>query len=68
MIESQYSTFENLPVMLNMKHIAEVLGISPAAAYKLAHSDGFPSIKVGVRLIVPRDKFLDWIEKSVSEK
>ena len=47
--------------------VAKVLGISRAGAYELAHSRDFPSMKVGGRIIIPKDKFLLWIEKQCGE-
>ncbi len=30
--------------------------------------DDFPTIKVGTRLLVPRDKFINWIDCQISNK
>ena len=49
--------------MLNTETVKNVLGISISSAYELMHEKDFPSIKIGNRLIVPKDKFRDWIEK-----
>ena len=38
-------------------------GISRAAAYELVRSKGFPRMKIGTRILVPRDKFLAWIDE-----
>ena len=35
-----------LPLMLSVAEVAAVLGISRAGAYELAHSDGFPALKI----------------------
>ena len=53
--------------MLSVPDIARVLGISRAGAYELAHSREFPSMKVGSRIIFPKEKFLLWIEKQCGE-
>ena len=58
-----YKSYEELPLMLTVPDVALVLGISRAGAYELAHSEGFPVLKVGSRIVIPRDKFLLWIEK-----
>jgi len=57
-----YKNFDELPLMLSVIQVAEVLGISKTSAYELVHSDGFPSITIGKRLIVPKDKFIEWIK------
>ena len=48
--------------MLSVPEVAAVLGISRAGAYELARSKGFPSLSIGSRIVVPKDKFIAWIE------
>ena len=55
------------PLNAIVPDVAKVLGISRAGAYELAHSRDFPSMKVGSRIIIPKDKFLLWIEKQCGE-
>lgn len=62
MKESKYKSYEELPLMLSAPEVAEVLGISRAGAYDLVHSDGFPHLKLGNRILVPKDKFIQWID------
>ena len=64
---SSYKTYDDLPLMLSVPDVAKILGISRAGAYELAHSKEFPSMTIGSRIIVPRDKFLLWIEKQCGE-
>lgn len=59
MKHSPYTSYDELPLMLSVAEVAAVLGISRAGAYELAHSDGFPALKIGSRIVVPKDKFLD---------
>lgn len=56
-------TYEQLPLMLCADQIAALLGISRANAYNLMHQDDFPSIHIGKRLIVPREKLIAWIDR-----
>lgn len=67
MNKSSYKTYDDLPLMLSVPDIARVLGISRAGAYELAHSREFPSMKVGSRIIIPKEKFLLWVEKQCGE-
>ena len=60
---SKYKNFEDLPLMLSVPEVGEVLGISRAAAYELVRSKGFPSMRIGTRILVPMDKFLAWIDE-----
>ena len=48
--------------MLSVPEVAKVLGISRAGAYELVRSDSFPKIRIGNRIVVPRDKFIAWID------
>lgn len=57
-------TFENLPNVLNAEQLARELGISRAGAYQLLHSEGFPTLRIGKRMLVPRDKLAEWIDKN----
>ena len=66
MKESIYKSYDELPLMLNAETVKNVLGISISSAYELMHEKDFPSIKIGNRLIVPKDKFRDWIDKKSS--
>ena len=62
MKESIYKNYDELPLFLNAKILAEVLGIAPSSAYELMHEKGFPVLKVGNRLLVEKSKFKEWIE------
>ncbi len=55
--------FLELPLTLTVEEVAKVLGISRAGAYSLVHREDFPAVKVGRRLIIPRDQFWSWVEK-----
>ena len=62
-----YTSMEELPVTLNAQEVAAVLGISRANAYCLMHSRGFPTLQIGKRMVVPKDKLIDWIDQKTSE-
>lgn len=62
MKKSTYTTYDELPLFLNADLVAQVLGISISSAYELMHEKDFPVIKIGSRLVVPRDKFIAWVE------
>ena len=64
MKESIYKNYEELPRFLNAKTLAEVLGVAPSSAYELMHEKGFPTLKVGNRLLVEKTKFKEWIERN----
>ena len=41
---------------------ARVLGISPSSGYELMHPPDFPVLRVGSRMVVPKEKFIQWAE------
>ena len=68
MKNERYSSYEELPLMLSAKEASAVLGISLAKTYELTKSRGFPVIKVGKRVLIPRDKLIDWIDQASGNK
>ena len=63
MKESNYKSYDELPLFLNAATVAKVLGIAPSSSYELMHEKGFPSLRIGSRLIVPKEKFRAWVEE-----
>ena len=67
MLQSSYQSFEQLPVILNMKNVAAVLGISESGAYDLYKTEGFPAFRVGNRILIQRDKLIERIEQQAAQ-
>lgn len=65
MRSTKFKRYEDLPLTLTAPEVGEVLGISRAAAYELVRSKGFPSMRIGTRILVPKDKFVAWINEQV---
>ncbi|WP_204791466.1 helix-turn-helix domain-containing protein [Oscillibacter sp. CU971] len=63
---SQFKDYSELPLFLNAELVAKVLGVSPSSGYELMHKPGFPVLKVGNRMIVPKEKFIQWVEQNTS--
>ncbi len=59
---TSYTSFEQLPLTLCADDVAQVLSISRANAYTLMHSHGFPTIKIGKRMVVAKDKLIAWMK------
>ena len=51
------NNYENLPAVLNANQLAAALGIS-------RNTGTFPTLRIGKRLLVPKDKLIDWIEQN----
>ncbi len=53
---SVYKSYDDLPLFLNAKMVAQVLGVSISTAYELLNDPGFPTLRVGSRMVVPKEK------------
>ena len=60
MQESGFKSYDELPLFLNAKTVAKVLGVSPSSGYELMHEPSFPVLRVGNRLVVPKEQFIQW--------
>ena len=63
MREKKFRSYGDLPLTLTVPEIGGVLGLSRAKAYDLARSEGFPNMRIGTRILVPRDKLIRWIDE-----
>ena len=43
--------------------VSQVLGVSPSSGYELMHEPGFPVLKVGSRMVVPKEQFIRWVQE-----
>ena len=62
MQDSPFTNYEQLPLFLNANTVAQVLGVSISTAYELLNGPGFPTLRVGSRMVVPKEKFIQWAE------
>ena len=67
MKQSMYKSYDELPLFLNAETAAKLLGISISSMYELMHEKGFPVLKIGTRLVVPREKLRSWVEQNVGK-
>jgi predicted DNA-binding transcriptional regulator AlpA len=61
--ESSYKSYDDLPLFLNSELVAKVLGVSPSSAYELMHEPDFPVLRVGSRMVVPKEQFIRWVKE-----
>ena len=58
---------DELPMFMSVMDLIDLLGISRSSAYELAAEEGFPKLKlVPGRVIIPRDRLLEWLEDHTS--
>ena len=60
---STYHSYDELPLFLNAELVAKLLGVSISSAYELMHEKDFPTLRVGSRMVVPKEKFIEWVEQ-----
>ena len=61
MKESVFTNYEELPLFLSAKLVAQTLGISRSSAYELMHDKSFPALRIGSRIIVPKEDLRKWV-------
>ena len=67
MKKGTFKSDEDLPLMLSVPEMAAALGISRAGAYELARSEGFPALRIGTRIVIPKDKLQEWVDKQTEK-
>lgn len=55
-------SYNELPLFLNANLVSRVLGVSVSTVYELMHEPGFPVLRVGSRMVVPKEKFVEWVD------
>ena len=67
MKKETFKSYEDLPLMLSVPEMAAAMGISRAGAYELARSEGFPALRIGTRIVRPKDKLQEWVDKQTEK-
>ena len=63
-----FKSYEELPLMLSVPEMAAALGISRAGAYELARSEVFPALRIGTRIVIPKDELREWIKRNMGKQ
>ena len=67
MKETEYKDYDDLPMVLSALDVANALRISRAGAYDLLRSESFPTLKIGRRVVVSKEAFIQWIKENSRE-
>lgn len=67
MKKETFKSYEDLPLMLSVPEMA-ALGISRAGAYELARSEGFPALRIGTRIVIPKDELRELIKRNMGKQ
>lgn len=46
---------------MSVQELSSQIGISLPKAYELVKTPGFPSIRIGTRILIPIDAFREWL-------
>ena len=52
---------------LSVTEVQEALGIGRNSVYDLVNRADFPKIRMGRKIIIPRDAFLRWLDQQTAE-
>lgn len=56
-----YKSYDELPLLLNAKQLSGLLGVSDSSVYELIQEDDFPSLRIGKRIVIPKEELRKWI-------
>lgn len=59
----QCRSYDDLPLFLNAELLSQVLGVSISTTYEMMHEPDFPVLRVGSRMMVSKEKFIQWVEE-----
>ena len=60
-MKTTYTNIKDLSLTLNAREAAGVLRISKSKVYELARTESFPAVRIGKRVVIPRDKLIEWM-------
>ena len=66
-MKTDITSFDQLPITLRAEQVAAVLGISRSNAYALIRQEHFSTLHIGKRMLVPKDRLIQWIEASTQK-
>ena len=55
------TSYDELPLLLNVKQLVDLMGVSDSSIYELIQEDDFPSLRIGKRIVVPKEELRKWI-------
>ncbi len=60
---AKITSLDDLPVVIHVKDLAEILSISLTSAYCLVRSGQVHTVRVGRRYLIPKQSLLVYLEK-----
>ena len=53
---------------MSVQELSAQMGISLPKAYELVKSPGFPTIRIGTRILIPVDAYKEWLFKNSAHR
>jgi excisionase family DNA binding protein len=53
---------------MSVQELSAQMGISLPKAYELVKSPGFPTIRIGTRILIPVDSYKEWLLKNSAHR
>lgn len=60
--EDRYCSYDELPLLLDANDLMRLLGFSRTNVYCMLRADDFPSIVIGKRRLVNKEKLFLWLD------
>lgn len=65
--EPSDKNYDELPLFLNATTVAKAPGTSSSNGYELMYEPDFPVLKIGSRMVVLKEKFVEWVSRHTRE-
>lgn len=65
---SSFKSYDELPLFIKAETLSDVLGLSKLSAYELMREEGFPSVRISSRIVVPKEAFIEWINQRMGQE
>ena len=53
---------------MSVQELSAQMGISLPKAYELVKTPGFPTLRIGTRILIPIDAYKEWLMKNAMQK
>ena len=53
---------------ISVQELSAQMGISLPKAYELTRTPGFPTIRIGTRILIPIDAYKEWLNETSNGK
>ena len=53
---------------MSVQELSAQMGISLPKAYELVKTSGFPTLRIGTRILIPIDAYKNWLMRQATEQ